>query len=141
MEFGHFILVIVKLDCRVANDGYVCCASPTRVILHSVSLKCVSLSGILHYEYRWEKKKKEENLIYIFIHLSRKLMEKLYNHINFFLLSQVIVTLRSRWQHVGTVKAETMTLTGSRPIPERSHHQIHGCPQVRKVTLTHTGGK
>lgn len=57
MEFGHFILVIVKLDCRVANDGNVCCASPTRVILHSVSLKCISLSGILHYEYRWGKKK------------------------------------------------------------------------------------
>uniref|UniRef100_A0A8C9YP62 Receptor-type tyrosine-protein phosphatase kappa n=1 Tax=Sander lucioperca TaxID=283035 RepID=A0A8C9YP62_SANLU len=51
MEFGHFILVIVKLDCRVANDGNVCCASPTTVILHSVSLKCISLSGILHYEY------------------------------------------------------------------------------------------
>lgn len=60
MEFGHFILVIVKLDCRVANDGNVRCASPTRVILHSVSLKCISLSGILHYEYRWGKKKKKE---------------------------------------------------------------------------------
>lgn len=136
MEFGHFILVIVKLDCRVANDGNVCCASPTTVILHSVSLKCISLSGILRYEYHWGEKK--ENLIYVFIHLSSKLMEKLYNHINFFLLSQAIVTLRSRWQHVGTAKAETMTLTGSRPIPERSLHQIHGCPQVRTVTLSHT---
>lgn len=57
MEFGHFILVIVKLDCRVANDSNVCCASPTTVILHSVSLKCISLSGILRYEYRWGKKK------------------------------------------------------------------------------------
>lgn len=82
MEFGHFILVIVKLDCRVANDGNVCCALPTTVILHSVSLKCISLSGILHYEYRWGKKR--GNLIYIFIHLNTKLMEKLYNHINFF---------------------------------------------------------
>lgn len=60
MEFGHFILVIVKLDCRVANDGNVCCASPTTVILHSVSLKCISLSGILHYEYRWVIKKRGE---------------------------------------------------------------------------------
>lgn len=82
MEFGHFILVIVKLDCRVANDGNVCCASPTRVILHSVSLKCISLSGILHYEYRWGKK--EENLIYVCTHLSTKLMEKLYSNIIFF---------------------------------------------------------
>ncbi|KAM7400249.1 hypothetical protein PAMA_004786 [Pampus argenteus] len=65
MEFGHFILVIVKLDCRVANDG------------------------------------------------------------------NAIVTLRSRWQHADTAKAETMTLTGSRPIPERSLRQIHGCPQER----------
>lgn len=64
-------------------------------------------------------------------------MEKLYNHINFFLLSQAIVTLRSRWQRVGIVKAEMMTLTGSRPIPERNLHQIHGCPQVRTVTLPH----
>lgn len=135
MEFGHFILVIVKLDCRVANDGNVCCASPTTVILHSVSLKCISLSGILHYEYRWGKK--EGNLIYICIHLSSRLMEKLYNHINFFLFSQAIVTLRSRWQRVDTAKAETMTLTGSRPIPEKSLHQIHGCPQVRTVTLAH----
>lgn len=84
MEFGHFILVIAKLDCCVANDGNVRCASPTRVILHSVSLKCISLSGILHYEYRWGKKKKKErsgvgepNLIYVCIHLSSKLMEKL----------------------------------------------------------------
>ena len=83
-----------------------------------------------------EKKKCGENLIYIFIHLSSKLMEKkLYNCINFFLLSQAIVTLRSHWQRAGTAKAETMTLTGSRPIPERSLHQIRGCPQVRRVTL------
>lgn len=54
---------------------------------------------------------------------------------NFFLLSQAIVTLRSRWQRAGTAKAGTMTLTGSRPIPERSLHQIHGCPQVRTATL------
>lgn len=134
MEFGHFILVIVKLGCCVANDGNVCCASPTRVILHSVSLKCISLSGILHYEYR-RGKKKEESLIYVCIHLSSKLMEKLYSNTNFFLLSQAIVTLRSRWQHAGTAKAETMTLNGSRPIPERSLHQIHGCPQVRRVTV------
>lgn len=61
-------------------------------------------------------------------------MEKLYNHINFlFLLSQAIVTLRSRWRHAGTVKAETMTLTGSRPIRERNLHQICGYPQVRTV--------
>lgn len=68
MEFGHFILVIVKLDCRVANDGNVCCASPTTVILHSVSLKCISLSGILHYEYRWGKKKKERGEFNLYIH-------------------------------------------------------------------------
>lgn len=61
-------------------------------------------------------------------------MEKLCNHINFFLLSQAIVTLKSRWQHVDTAKAETMTLTGSRPTPERSRHQIRGCPQVRTAT-------
>lgn len=72
MEFGHFILVIVKLDCRVANDGNVCCASLTKVILHSVSLKCISLSGVFHYEYHWVKKK----LIYVFIHLNSKLIGK-----------------------------------------------------------------
>lgn len=134
MEFRHFILVIVKLDCLVANDGNVCCAASTTVILHSVSLKCISLSGILHYEYCWEKKRGEFNL---FIHLSSKLMEKLYNHINFFLLSQAIVTLRSLWQHVGTAKAETMTLTGSRPILKRNPHQIYGCPQVRTAESAH----
>lgn len=73
MEFGHFILVIVKLDCLVANDGNVCCALPTRVIFHSVSLKCIPLSGISHYEYHWGKK--EGNLIYVCIHLSSNLME------------------------------------------------------------------
>lgn len=75
MEFGHFILVIVKLDRRVANDANVCCASPATVILHSVSLKCISLSGILHHEYQLERKK-EKNSISIVIHLSSALMEK-----------------------------------------------------------------
>lgn len=51
MEFGHFILVVVKLDCRAANDGNVCGASPATAMLHSVSLKCVSLFGILHYDF------------------------------------------------------------------------------------------
>lgn len=64
MEFGHFILVIVKLDRRVANDGNACCASLATVILHSVSLKCISLSGILHYEYQQDKKKREEFNLY-----------------------------------------------------------------------------
>lgn len=83
MEFGHFILVIVELDCRVTNDGNVCCASPTTVILHSVSLKCISLSGRLHYENRVKKKKRDEKLIYIFIHLNSKLMgKKLNNQVN-----------------------------------------------------------
>lgn len=137
MEFGHFILVIVKLDCRVANDGNVCCASPITVILHSVSLKCISLSGILHYEYH-RGGKGGWNLIYTFIHLGRQLMEKPYNRINFllfflFFVSQAIVTLRSRWRRAATAKARRTTLTGSRPTPERSPHQIHGCPQVREV--------
>lgn len=78
--------------------------------------------------------KKKGGEFNLFIHLSSKLMEKMYNHINFFLLSQAIVTLRSRWQRAGTAKAETMTLTGSRSTLERSLHQIHGCPQVRTVT-------
>lgn len=62
-------------------------------------------------------------------------MENLNNHINFFLLSQAIVLLRSHWQYVDIAKAEMMTSTGSRSIPERSLHQIHGCPQVRTWLL------
>ena len=121
MELGHFILVIVKLDCLVANDGNVCCASPATVICQSVSLKCISLSGILHYERgRWKKRGRE----------------KPYNSINFFpfFLSQVIVTLRSHWQAAATAKAGRMTLTGSRSSPERSPPRIPGCPQVRQGT-------
>lgn len=133
MEFGHFILVTVKLDCRIANDGNVCCAAPTRVILHSVSLRCIPLFGILHYEYRREEKWGE--LIYACSHLSGKFMEKkLRSRKNVFLLSQVTVPLRSRWQLADTAKAETMTLTGSRPIPGRNPHRTHGCPQVKTMT-------
>lgn len=117
MEFGHFILVTVKLDCHVANDSNVCCAAPTRVIPHSVSLKCIPLSGILHYG-GWG------GLVSACSHLSSELMGKV------FLLSQVIVPLRSRWQRVDTARAETTTSTGSRP-PETNPRQTHGCPQVQ----------
>lgn len=53
-----------------------------------------------------------------------------------FLFSQATVTLKSRWKRVDTAKEEMMTLTGSKLIPERGLHQIHGCPQVSTVTLT-----
>lgn len=66
-------------------------------------------------------------LISVCSHLSSELMGKV------FLLSQVIVPLRSRWQRVDTARAETTTLTGSRP-PETNPRQTHGCLQVRTLT-------
>lgn len=58
-------------------------------------------------------------------------MEKLRRNKNVFLLSQVTVLLKGRWQHVDTARAETTTLTGSRPVPGRNPRRTHGCPQVK----------